>query len=119
MRRKYIVWLVVLLSCFYSCSNAQKSTGSNKILIVYLSRTYNTKAVAEMIHKNLGGTLVSAVSGINDNPVHLRDPTRSGKDDAFFSFPSPAMCRHPRRSSLWIHRGPFFCNQYRIKQLYN
>lgn len=31
---------------------------SDKILIVYLSRTKNTKAVAEMIHKQVGGTLV-------------------------------------------------------------
>src|SRR5687767_555846 len=32
---------------------------SGKILIVYLSRTSNTKAIAEMIHKNAGGTLVA------------------------------------------------------------
>lgn len=30
-----------------------------KILIVYLSRTHNTQAVAEIIHKYMGGTLVS------------------------------------------------------------
>ncbi|NID09635.1 flavodoxin [Fibrivirga algicola] len=29
-----------------------------KVLIVYLSRTNNTKAVADMIHKRVGGTLV-------------------------------------------------------------
>jgi len=32
---------------------------AKKILIVYLSRTNNTKAVAEMIQKNVGGTLVA------------------------------------------------------------
>ena len=32
---------------------------SQKILIVYLSRTNNTKAIAEIIQKNVGGTLVS------------------------------------------------------------
>jgi flavodoxin len=31
---------------------------SEKILIVYLSRTNNTKAIAEIIHKNVGGTIV-------------------------------------------------------------
>jgi len=31
----------------------------NKILIVYLSRTNNTKAIAEIIQKNVGGTLVA------------------------------------------------------------
>lgn len=39
------------------CSNAQ-SMPDKKILIVYLSRTNNTKAIAEMIHRNVGGTLV-------------------------------------------------------------
>lgn len=32
---------------------------SKKVLIVYLSRTKNTKAVAEIIHKNVGGDLVT------------------------------------------------------------
>ena len=32
---------------------------SKKNLIVYLSRTNNTKAIAEIIHNNLGGTLVA------------------------------------------------------------
>ena len=31
----------------------------DKVLIVYLSRTNNTKAIAEIIHKNTGGTLVA------------------------------------------------------------
>jgi flavodoxin len=42
---------------FSGCSNAQNMTPKN-ILIVYLSRTNNTKAIAEMIHKNVGGTLI-------------------------------------------------------------
>jgi len=48
------------------CSSSQrKDTGmgfilnSNKILIVYLSRTNNTKAIAEIIQRNVGGTLVA------------------------------------------------------------
>ena len=32
---------------------------SDKVLIVYLSRTNNTKTIAEIIHKNVGGTLVA------------------------------------------------------------
>lgn len=36
-------------------------TDSSKILIVYLSRTKNTKAIAEIIQKNAGGTLVELV----------------------------------------------------------
>jgi len=40
------------------CSNAQ-SMSSEKILIVYLSRTNNTKAIAEIIQRNVGGTLIA------------------------------------------------------------
>lgn len=32
---------------------------TSKVLIVYLSRTANTKAIAEIIHKNAGGTSVA------------------------------------------------------------
>jgi flavodoxin len=42
-------------------SNAETddTKSSDKVLIVYLSRTNNTKAIAEIIHKNVGGTLVA------------------------------------------------------------
>ena len=40
------------------CSNAQ-SLSSKNVLIVYLSRTNNTKAIAEIIKANVGGTLVA------------------------------------------------------------
>lgn len=50
----------------WGCSKAQSSsteTGEllqdKKVLIVYLSRTKNTKAIAEIIHKNVGGALVA------------------------------------------------------------
>ena len=52
---------------FSSCTASQvkdisvrndTTTKSNKVLIVYLSRTNNTKAIAEIIHKNVGGNLV-------------------------------------------------------------
>jgi len=58
--------LVTIL--FMSCTPAQqedinKETSSNinpeRTLIVYLSRTNNTKAVAQIIQKNVGGTLVA------------------------------------------------------------
>lgn len=61
-----------LLLSFYlliwACSSSQSediharvesSLDSNKVLIVYLSRTNNTKAIAEIIHKNVGGALVA------------------------------------------------------------
>ena len=57
--RSAIVFCIILgLSISSGCSKAQ-STSSEKILIVYLSRTNNTKAVAEIIQKKVGGTLVA------------------------------------------------------------
>ena len=40
-------------------AKADSTVDSNKILIVYLSRTNNTKAIAEIIHRNVGGRLVA------------------------------------------------------------
>lgn len=49
---------VLIALCFTSgCSNAQ-DISPKKVLIVYLSRTNNTKAIAEIIHKQVGGTMV-------------------------------------------------------------
>lgn len=39
--------------------NNQPPTAEKKILIVYLSRTNNTKAVAEFIHQRVGGALIA------------------------------------------------------------
>lgn len=56
---------VLLILFLMSCTNAQnsfqelKESKTDEILIVYLSRTKNTKAVAEIIHKNVGGDLVA------------------------------------------------------------
>jgi flavodoxin len=50
---------VLIALCFASgCSRAQP-VSSNKVLIVYLSRTNNTKAIAEIIHKQVGGKLIA------------------------------------------------------------
>jgi flavodoxin len=53
------IWL--LASCSGAqqpATNAQPLTGDRKVLIVYLSRTNNTKAIAEFIHQKVGGTIV-------------------------------------------------------------
>jgi flavodoxin len=56
---------VLLISACSSSQTKDNTTSmdstliSGKILIVYLSRTNNTKAIAEIIHKNVGGTLVA------------------------------------------------------------
>ena|SRR5688572_6754373 len=65
--------LVALIICLLTgCSAAQQplatnqpGASENRIVIVYLSRTNNTKAVAEMIREEVGGTLV---------PIELENP---------------------------------------------
>ena len=62
----FIVFVIGIVSC---SSHAQRQTEAlktinptpdkNSILIVYLTRTGNTKAVAEMIQENTGGDLVA------------------------------------------------------------
>jgi len=61
---------LILATCLlvFGCTAAQtpsteldETLKNKKVLIVYLSRTKNTKAVAEIIHKHTGGTLVELV----------------------------------------------------------
>lgn len=54
---KIFIWIALALSMLSTGCKAQ-ATG-NKILIVYLSRTNNTKAIAEIIHGLVGGDLVA------------------------------------------------------------
>ena len=63
MTKQLMIFFVLVLFC---CSSQVKDTKpktnfttSDKILIVYLSRTNNTKAIAEIIHENVGGKLVA------------------------------------------------------------
>lgn len=61
---KFVILLFVIT---VFCSNQKNVADNNtaatrnaeKILIVYLSRTNNTKAIAEIIHQELGGDLVA------------------------------------------------------------
>ena len=68
----YWFLLGIFLFTMTSCSKAQEQTTDNepptehgellkdkKVLIVYLSRTKNTKAVAEIIHKEVGGDMAA------------------------------------------------------------
>lgn len=49
---------IFLLTSLSHGVDMRKSETVEKILIVYLSRTGNTKAIAEIIHRNAGGDLV-------------------------------------------------------------
>ena len=58
MRKAVLISFVIGLCAAAYSSNAQLML-SKRILIVYLSRTNNTKAIAEIIQKNVGGTLIA------------------------------------------------------------
>lgn len=63
MNRLLIAFCLLISSCSQSQmpganSEVNHSAGPDKILIVYLSRTNNTKVVAEIIHSHVGGKLV-------------------------------------------------------------
>src|SRR5438045_8232408 len=58
MKNSILLSIIIGLCILCGCSNAQ-SMSSKKILIVYLSRTNNTKAIAEIIQRNVGGTLTA------------------------------------------------------------
>jgi len=68
----YRLWLCSILVVFTSCTNAQEPVPiaketpiekpaaiEKKVLIVYLSRTKNTKAIAGMIYQKMGGDLIA------------------------------------------------------------
>lgn len=68
MKKTAVLSLVILaiVGLLSSYSQAQQLADANrplrpakKILIVYLSRTNNTKAIAEIIHNKVGGTMVA------------------------------------------------------------
>ncbi|MBT8238658.1 MAG: flavodoxin [Croceitalea sp.] len=56
---KLLILFALISSCFSSETREKQSSESDKILVVYLSRTNNTKAVAEIIQKQVGGDLVA------------------------------------------------------------
>ena len=73
MKKAFLFLSIITIFLAPSCASAQKietheksdsaneklQTQDKKILIVYLSRTKNTKAIAEIIQKNVGGDLIA------------------------------------------------------------
>ncbi|GAB3689134.1 flavodoxin [Spirosoma flavus] len=57
MKKSLTLSLLLALLFSPTITHAQ-SVSSKKILIVYLSRTNNTKVLAEIIHQQVGGTLI-------------------------------------------------------------
>lgn len=84
LKSLFIILTTIALSTFSACSKAQKASGNSivpsvsvssainkKILIVYLSRTNNTKAIAELIQKEVGGKMV-ALELVNPYPQNYK-----------------------------------------------
>lgn len=55
----FFLFFTTAICLLAGCSSAQAPVTDKKVLIVYLSRTNNTRAIAEIIQKELGGTLVA------------------------------------------------------------
>lgn len=132
--KTYWPWLLAVMLTMSSCSLAQKPTSEKgellkdkKVLIVYLSRTNNTKAVAEIIHKTIGGDLVAlelvtpypehyptTVDQVaNENAIGYLPPLKTridgiGKYDVvFIGFPTWGMQLPPPMKT--------FLNQYKLE----
>jgi flavodoxin len=58
MKNKLFFYLLFFGLCMITPNSKGQLPLSKKVLIVYLSRTNNTKAIAEIIQKNVGGKLV-------------------------------------------------------------
>ena len=58
-----IFFTLISFSCSSQANNSKQEAAlmdhSEEMLIVYLSRTNNTKTIAEIIHENIGGTLIA------------------------------------------------------------
>lgn len=59
MKKLFIACYISMICMVSGVANAQQNAGNKKMLIVYLSRTNNTKAIAEIIHQQVGGKLVA------------------------------------------------------------
>lgn len=82
--RIYGIQIIAIILMISSCSRAEEPNKTKekpqleqdklkdkKILTVYLSRTKNTRAVAEIIHKKIGGDLV-ALELLTPYPEHYQ-----------------------------------------------
>jgi flavodoxin len=58
MKQLLIAFSVLMMCVVTGCAKAQQNMSNKKVLIVYLSRTNNTKAIADIIHQQVGGKLV-------------------------------------------------------------
>lgn len=56
---KLLLFFILFSACFQKETGKEQQQKSDNILIVYLSRTNNTKVLAEILHQKIGGDLVA------------------------------------------------------------
>lgn len=126
---KFVIFLFIIIGF---CSNQQNVTDhitatsgdAEKTLIIYLSRTNNTKAIAEIIHQELGGDLValelenpypadydSIVQQVQrENETNFLPPLKTKVDllkynTVFLGFPTWGMRLPPPMKSFLAHNN--------------
>jgi flavodoxin len=94
-----LMLMTVMLSLLGGCSKAQKKADKNptagtakNVLIVYLSRTNNTRALAQIIQKEAGGTLV-ALELTNPYPENYQAIVRQVAEENASGFLPPLKTR--------------------------
>ncbi|MNK75207.1 flavodoxin [compost metagenome] len=128
LKIKNLAVIIFSLLMISSWAKAQENVDGKNILIVYLSRTKNTKAVAEMIQQNVGGKLVElelenpypedykkiVVQVQKENETGFLPPLKTKIDNiekydvVFIGFPTWGMKLPPPMKS--------FLNQYNLKE---
>lgn len=88
MRKIFFICSILMMSFSSGCAKAQKSAIDKKVLVVHLSRTNNTKVIAEIIHKNVGGDLV-AIELINPYPTDYKETVQQVSDENKSGFLPP------------------------------
>jgi hypothetical protein len=64
---------------------AQATSGNKKILIVYFSRTGNTREIAHQIHRIVGGD-ISEIQTVNPYPADYEEVKKTGKTGTGIGF---------------------------------
>lgn len=82
--KTYALSILLILSCSSHAQEPEhakdKNSTDEKVLIVYLSRTKNTKSVAEIIQQKVGGDLVS-LELVNPYPEHYQTTVNQVADE--------------------------------------
>uniref|UniRef100_I2Q4E0 Flavodoxin n=1 Tax=Desulfovibrio sp. U5L TaxID=596152 RepID=I2Q4E0_9BACT len=81
-----------------AAAQAAAAKSGKKILIVYYSRTGNTREVANQIHQLIGGDIV-AIETVNPYPSDYRETTRQAKQELESGYRPPIKTKIPDLAS--------------------